>query len=112
MKSAVEAGDASQKRKWAASRFRNVGPGFARHDPEVPIDVIGRDEVFQRDGDRLVEATGLDGAEHGALRGTDRCGTGSFAAGQMAITGDVMVPAFPARGRPAPPRSFRGRAAR
>jgi hypothetical protein len=32
---------------------------------QVPVEVIGRDEVLQRDGDRLVEATGLGGPSMG-----------------------------------------------
>jgi hypothetical protein len=32
---------------------------------QVLVDVVGRDQLFERDGDRLVEATRLCGAEHG-----------------------------------------------
>jgi hypothetical protein len=78
----------------------------------VPVEVIGRDEVLQRDGDRCVEAAGLGGTEHGALRGRDRRGTNSYSARRMAITGGVTAQASPASERPAPPRSAPGRATR
>jgi hypothetical protein len=34
----------------------------------VPIEVVGRDELLEGDGDRFVEAAGFCGAEHDALR--------------------------------------------
>jgi hypothetical protein len=39
---------------------------------QVAIEVIGRDQLLERDGNRFIEATGLCGAEHSELRGEGR----------------------------------------
>ena len=36
---------------------------------EVAVEMVGRDEVLQRDGDRLIEAAGFGRAEHGGAPG-------------------------------------------
>jgi hypothetical protein len=38
----------------------------------VTVEMVLGDKIVERDDDRLVEATGLGGAEHGALREEDR----------------------------------------
>jgi hypothetical protein len=43
----------------------------------MTVEVIPRDEVLQRDGDGLIEATGFGGTEHGALLDTRRFRKGS-----------------------------------
>ena len=35
----------------------------------MAVEVVGWDEILERDGDRLVEAARLCGAEHGRLQG-------------------------------------------
>jgi hypothetical protein len=40
----------------------------------VTVDVVGGDEVLERDGDRLVEAAGLAGTDRVRLRGEGRLG--------------------------------------
>jgi hypothetical protein len=43
----------------------------------MAVEVIPRDEVLQRDGDRRIEAAEFGGTEYGALPGTRRFRKGS-----------------------------------
>ena len=48
---------------------------------EVAVEVVSRDQVLQRDGDRVVEAAGLGRTEHPVLHGSAPRRSGRAAAG-------------------------------